>query len=164
MDITALLSSPQCIAREPEVSSKKRAFERLAGILAACHEDLGVEAVIEALNNREKLGSTALGNGISIPHAGLPILHPSAALLLLDEGIKMDAPDKKPVQLFVALLVPASHVPDYSSLITELTITLSQRSLIEHILELQEPQEVLDYLCKLFAKPAIGYDDTTLAA
>lgn len=163
MDIAALLS-PQNIAWEPEVSSKKRAFERLAGMLTSCQDNLEESVVLEALNSREKLGSTAMGNGISIPHAGLPIQHPCAALLLLGDGVKMDAPDKKPVQLFMALLVPANHVPDYSPLITELTLTLSQRSLVERILELQESSEILDYLMQLFAKPLAEHGDTTLAA
>jgi PTS system nitrogen regulatory IIA component len=162
MNIAALLS-PECIAREPEVSSKKRAFERLAGMLASCQENLEVESVLEALNNREKLGSTALGNGISIPHASLPIQHPCGALLLLDEGVKMDAPDKKPVQLFMALLVPASHVPDYSPLITDLTVVLSHKSLVEQVLELQDIPAVFAYLETLFASPS-GYGDTNLAA
>jgi len=162
MDITTLLS-PERIACELDVSSKKRAFEKLAKMLASAQDALDMETVFEALINREKLGSTALGNGIAIPHACLSIAQPCGALLLLEEGVKMDAPDKKPVQLFMAILVPASNVPDFSPLITELTGFLSQKSLTEQLREIHEPSAILDYLSAYFT-PAEQCYRTALAA
>ncbi|QQZ30007.1 PTS transporter subunit EIIA [Thiothrix subterranea] len=152
MDITTLLS-PTRIACKPDVSSKKRAFEQLATMLAADQASLEAEAIFDALTNREKLGSTAIGNGVAIPHACMSIQQPCGALLLLEDGVKMDTPDKKPVQLFMAILVPANQAPDYSELITQLTSTLMQKSLIEQICCHHDTQTVLDHFLELFDPP-----------
>ncbi len=152
MDITTLLS-PTRIACKFEVSSKKRAFEQLANMLAADQASLGAEAIFDALTNREKLGSTAIGNGVAIPHACMSVHQPCGALLLLEDGVKMDAPDKKPVQLFMAILVPANQAPDYSELITQLTGILMQKSLIEQLCCYHDAQTVLDRFRELFDQP-----------
>ncbi|QLQ30857.1 MAG: PTS sugar transporter subunit IIA [Candidatus Thiothrix singaporensis] len=149
MDIAALLS-PERIRCETEVSSKKRAFELLSALLATGSEGLDADAIFDALINREKLGSTTIGNGVAIPHACLPISQAIGALLLLEDGIKMDAPDKKPVQLFLAILAPSNQAPDYSDLITHLTNALLQKSLIEHICQYRDAKLVQEYFCSLF--------------
>ncbi len=149
MDIISLLA-PERIACEAEVSSKKRAFERLAEMLASDQTDLSFENIFEALINREKLGSTTLGNGVAIPHASLSVQQPRGALLLLEDGIKMDAPDKKPVQLLLAILVPTGGESGYSGLITELTGTLLHKPMLEQIGLFRDPKIVMDYLTALF--------------
>lgn len=54
MDVITLLA-PERIACEAEISSKKRAFERLAAMLASEEEGLGAAEIFDALTNREKL-------------------------------------------------------------------------------------------------------------
>lgn len=152
MEITSLLS-PERIACETEVSSKKRAFERLADMLATSQAELNPEAIFDVLINREKLGSTTLGNGVAIPHACLNIQKPCGALLLLEDGIKMDTPDKKPVQLFLAILVPSGEQDVYAGLITQLTSVLLQKSMLEQITHLRDPKIVMDYLVAQFNPP-----------
>jgi PTS system nitrogen regulatory IIA component len=152
MDMTTLLSASR-IACKPDVSSKKRAFEQLANMLAIDQPNLVAEAIFDALTNREKLGSTAIGNGVAIPHACMSINQPCGALLLLEDGVTMDTPDKKPVQLFMAILVPANQAPDYSELITQLTSTLMQKSLIEQICCHHDAQTMLDHFLELFDPP-----------
>lgn len=158
MDITALLA-PQRIVCKTEVSSKKRAFEHLATLLAhdaKAYGDTAIStaAVFDALSNREKLGSTAIGNGVAIPHACLPVKQPYAAVLLLDEGIKMDTPDKKPVCLFMAILVPSNTAVDYAELITQLAKTLMQKNVVEQIYCYQtEPIQLWEQLRTVFTPP-----------
>lgn len=149
MDITTLLSATR-IACKPDVSSKKRAFEQLAEMLATSQNTSDAEAIFDALTNREKLGSTAIGNGVAIPHACMSVDQPYGALLLLEDGVKMDTPDKKPVQLFMAILVPANQAMDYSEIITQLTSTLMQKALIEQICQHSDNQVMLDHFMALF--------------
>lgn len=161
MDITTLLT-PKRIRCEAEISSKKRAFEQLATMLAADGEDLDVKAIFDALISREKLGCTALGNGVALPHASCTRMDEArGALLIVEEGIKMDAPDKKPVHLLMAILVPEDSATNHSELITELASKLSQKTLIEQICNFNEAQIMLDYLGNLFlpddSGPELGY-------
>ena len=151
MDIVTLLSTDRIVC-ERELSSKKRAFEKLAALLShEGHEDgFENEAVFNALIAREKLGSTALGNGIVLPHASLRVNYAKAALLLLDESIDMDTPDKKPVHLLLALIVPKGQAESYQPLLSELAIVLNRKGLAKSLLELGEPELILSYLSSLF--------------
>lgn len=151
MDIVTLLSTDR-IECESELSSKKRAFEKLAELLSHEGSEDGFEneAVFNALIAREKLGSTALGNGIVLPHASLNVAYAKAALLLLDESIDMDTPDKKPVHLLLALIVPKDQTETYQPLLSELAIVLNRKGLVKTLLELGEPELILGYLSSLF--------------
>lgn len=153
MDIVTLLSTNR-VACVNELSSKKRAFEKLAELLSHEDSELGFEneAVFNALIAREKLGSTALGNGIVLPHASLNVPEAKAALLLLEEGIEMDTPDKKPVHLLLALIVPTGQAEHYQPLLSDLAIVLNRKALAKTLLELREPTLILDYLASLFVQ------------
>lgn len=162
MRITALLS-PERIVCAADVSSRKRAFEYLAEMLAQAHPNLNTATVLEALTNREKLGSTAVGNGVSLPHACLPITQTIGALLCLKEGIKMDTPDKKPVQLFMAILVPENAAAEFTPFITELTNVLLNKTVLEGLQQQTDAEAILAYLDGLFDSPN-PYYPTALAA
>jgi PTS system nitrogen regulatory IIA component len=65
--------------------------------------------ILNALCERERLGTTAVGSGISIPHARMPGAEKTIAWFVrLSEPIHMDAPDDLPVDLFFILLAPES--------------------------------------------------------
>lgn len=153
MDIVALLSMDRVVCVN-ELSSKKRAFDKLAELLSHEGSELGFEneAVFNALIAREKLGSTALGNGIVLPHASLNVPEAKAALLLLEEGIEMDTPDKKPVHVLLALIVPNGQAEHYQPLLSDLAIVLNRKALAKTLLELREPVLLLDYLSSLFVQ------------
>ena len=89
-----------------DVVSRKRLFEEASfAIETAYGEDH--DTVFEALMARERLGSTALGHGCAVPHGRLESLQePALVLLRTKQPIAYDAPDDKPVRLFMTLLVP----------------------------------------------------------
>lgn len=64
-----------------------------------------------ALLQRERLGSTALGGGVVLPHAVIPALeHPVVACLRTQQPIKTPTPDGLPPDLWIGLLLP-EHAP-----------------------------------------------------
>ena len=68
---------------------------------------LDAAAVLEYLEEREKLGSTGFGRGVAIPHARLPgIARPVAAVLRLEHPVDYSAADGLPVELVFGLLSP----------------------------------------------------------
>ena len=98
-----------------EVAGWKEAVHLLAAMVA---EDLAldVEAVKDALVAREKLGTTAIGNGVGLPHAKLEgIDRPVGALLLLREPLSTNTPDGVQVDLFICFLSPTVG-SDFASL------------------------------------------------
>ncbi len=89
-----------------DVSSKHCAFAEIARFVGARH-GLPVADVLAGLDEREELGSTAIGLGVAIPHARVRTLtQPIAAFVRLKWAIPFDAPDGKPVTDVLALLVP----------------------------------------------------------
>lgn len=77
---------------------------------ASASTGIGAEIVHKALQDREALGSTGLGEGFALPHArieGLP--HPFGLFLRLSRSIAFDAIDDRPVDLVFLLLVPEGN-------------------------------------------------------
>ena len=68
MKLDQLISESSVIC-DAEVSSKKKALELLAELLAAQTTDNNTVEIFQHLTEREKLGSTGLGHGVALPHA-----------------------------------------------------------------------------------------------
>lgn len=101
------LLSLQCTRAGLVANSKKRMIELAADIVAAATPPLKGRAVFDALMARERLGSTALGEGVALPHCRLPgLTRPVAGMFRLDHPIPFEAIDEQPVDLVVVLLVP----------------------------------------------------------
>jgi len=66
-------------------------------------------AVLDALEEREALGSTGFGRGVALPHARIDGLNrPVAALLKLTRAVEFGAADRLPVDLAIGLLSPTN--------------------------------------------------------
>ncbi len=90
-----------------EAASKKRLLETLAELLADGDSMLSSTAVFDRLLERERLGSTGLGQGIALPHARVRgIRTPIGAFVQLQGPVAFDAIDDRPVDLAFGLLVP----------------------------------------------------------
>lgn len=69
--------------------------------------DVPAERILDALNEREKLGSTGFGGGIAIPHGRLPeISDMTGCIAVLASPVDYDAVDGRPVDILFALLAP----------------------------------------------------------
>jgi len=144
MDIITLLS-PERVTYNRTLSSKKRAFETLAQLLATSQSQVTHTEVFDALMNREKLGCTALGSGIAIPHARLDIDEPRAAILSLQNGIALDAPDKQAVTFLIGILLPKQISLQHMNMLQELTTIPYHSHFVENLHHYQEASIIIDY-------------------
>ena len=144
-DIMTLLS-PERTLFVQELESKKRVFDTLAKLLSYKQSQLSQGEIFDLLIDREKLGSTTLGGGIALPRARVPINEPYAALLLLDEGIIIDSPDKQPVTIFMGLMLPESSPQIYSDMISTLMMSFAMRPVAEELAETSEPEIAVNYM------------------
>lgn len=88
------------------VSSKKRLFHEI-GDLAAIAYGLNPADVASALQEREALGPTGVGQGVALPHARLAELTTVRGLFVqIERPLEFEAVDKQPVDLVFALLAP----------------------------------------------------------
>ena len=96
-----------------KVNGKKQA---LSGLAAKAAELTGQSdrAILENLLQREKLGSTGVGNGVAIPHGKLPKLTQVFGLFArLERPIDFEALDSQPVDLVFLLLAPETAGADH---------------------------------------------------
>jgi PTS system nitrogen regulatory IIA component len=106
MKITDILE-PSAIVPEMRAASKPEALHELAGALAALHPEIERGRLVEVLLDREELGSTAIGEGIAIPHGKLPgMTGVRAAFGRSARGIDFDSLDGSPTRLFFLLVAP----------------------------------------------------------
>ena len=112
-----LLSADRTRARVT-ASSRKRALEHGCEILAGCN-DLDARSVLDALLARERLGSTALGEGVAIPHCRLTDCKaPVGVLVTLAEPVDYNAPDDGDVDLLFILVVPDDAADEHLQLLS----------------------------------------------
>jgi PTS system nitrogen regulatory IIA component len=90
-----------------EADTKAGILAELAGRVADHHPEVDRSRLLTALEEREKLNSTALGDGVAIPHGKLPgIRRVFAAFGRSREGVDFDSLDGKPTHLFFLLVAP----------------------------------------------------------
>lgn len=104
-DITEILV-PETTRTDVDAQSRKRAIEVASELLAEHHDDLSARALFDDLMGRERLGSTALGEGVAIPHCRSRCERIHGAFLRLAKPVDYDAPDAEPVDLLFVLVVP----------------------------------------------------------
>lgn len=110
-----------CTLQGVEESNPKRVFEYLSQLFAERQPALKQQDIFTAFINRERLGSTAIGHGIAIPHIRLAnITQPLSAFLQLKERIDFDAPDNEAVDLIFALIVPEDAPDAHLNLLAQL--------------------------------------------
>lgn len=144
MNIADLLSEDR-IDCHGGATSKKRALEMLSESIAASTPGLTQGQIFDSLIARERLGSTGLGHGVAIPHGRLPGAEKAvAALLRLDEAIDYDAPDRKPVDLLFALVVPEACTEEHLKILATLAEMFADEPTLAKLRSLPSPAELLD--------------------
>jgi nitrogen PTS system EIIA component len=112
MTLTDLVA-PNAILPALKVNNKKQVIQELAA-RAAELTGQNERAILEILMQREKLGSTAVGNGVAIPHGKLAKLGRLFGLFArLERPVDFEALDGQPVDLVFLLLAPESAGADH---------------------------------------------------
>ena len=147
MDFCSCLS-PDAVRLGDPADSRKKVLETLAGLLAA-QSTLDAQTVFKCLLDREKLGSTALGRGVAVPHCRIAgLTQPLGCLVRTRTAVDYDAPDGKPVSLFFALLVPENADAEHLQLLGDLARRLENPTRIRHLNEARDITRVLAVLQK----------------
>jgi nitrogen PTS system EIIA component len=112
MSLTDLLS-PDAIFSALRVNGKKQALQEMSE-RAAQISGLPAREIFDALLQRERLGSTGVGDGIAIPHGKLAKCHRIFGIFArLERAIDFEALDGEPVDLIFLLLAPEAAGADH---------------------------------------------------
>lgn len=127
------LVAPNAIIPALKVNSKKQVLQELAAKAAElCGQS--ERTILEILQQREKLGSTGVGNGIAIPHGKLPKLSKLFGLFArLERPVEFEALDGQPVDLVFLLLAPEAAGADHLKALARVSRLLRDRSLVDKL-------------------------------
>ncbi len=151
MNLDTLISSNAVISN-PEIKSKKRALELLAEHLASQIEPSSsgngdALKIFQLLIDREKLGSTGMGDGVALPHTRTQLTDKAiGAFLKLDKGIDFDSPDQQPTDLIFALMVPEHYTDEHLKILAHLASLFSDADFCKTIRESGNQQEIYNNL------------------
>lgn len=125
-----------------KVNNKKQAIQELAA-RAAQLTGLNERAILEVLMQREKLGSTAVGNGVAIPHGKLPQLGRLFGLFArLERPINFEALDNHPVDLIFLLLAPEGAGADHLKALARIARLLREPDTTRKLRELDSADAI----------------------
>ena len=123
------LIRPQAVKVFGHQISKKRLFQEIAETGASVY-GLDASEAVDALQERESLGPTGVGNGIALPHARIDGLEQVCGVFLrLEKPVNFNSVDKQPVDLVFALFAPRDSGVDHLKALALVSRTLRDRDI-----------------------------------
>ena len=97
---------PELVVADIRARDKQSVLAELAALLAAQVADIDADALTRVLVERERLASTAIGEGVAIPHGKMGIDRLVGCVGLSRQGIDFESMDGRPTHLFFVLVAP----------------------------------------------------------
>ena len=143
MRITSLLK-PEAVKIGGVASDKADAIAKLVKLMETQGNVVDVDAYTEAVHARESFGSTALGEGIAIPHAKTAAVSaPGLAAMTLPEGVDYDAPDGLPTTLMFLIAAPDTKADVHLEVLSRLSMLLMDPEFCDSLRAAKTPEEFL---------------------
>ena len=146
MKITDILSKESVIA-DLTVDSKKNLLEELAD-LASKETNLDPRVILEALVERERLGSTGVGHGVALPHTRLLGLEKIFCAFVRTNPVDFEAVDGKLVDLVFLLLVPEESGADHLKALSCLSKLLRDETVTAALRKASNVDEIYQIICE----------------
>lgn len=149
MHINELLTSSRTLLIN-NIGNKRRCLSQLSTMLSNNISTLVDDDLLLAFLERERLGSTAIGHGVALPHIRSDkINHSIGALIYTKKGIEFDSPDSEPVDLFFALIVPTDENEEHLKTLAHLAQVFSREHNREILRQSQDSDELYLQACDL---------------
>jgi PTS system nitrogen regulatory IIA component len=141
------LLQPNQIIPSLAATTKKEALTELASCLVPGPEGLELQQVVEVLMERERLGSTGIGDHVAIPHGKLPQLKGlRLAFGRSLKGVEFDSVDGKPSHLFFLLLAPINSAGLHLKALAKISRLLMNPAIRESLMQATQAQEIYQLL------------------
>ena len=138
---------PELVRPDLRAADAEEALREMAKLLAAACPVCSVDAILRGLRDRERLGSTATGDGCAIPHVRLADLREAVlAVARSEREIEFGAPDGRPVRLFFGLAVPAGGASPHLKALAAIARWLRDPRHREDLLEAPDQAAMLGVL------------------
>lgn len=140
--------SPELVIATLAASTKAGVLDELASAVAARHPDIDRARLIEALDERERLNTTALGEGVAIPHGKLPGLRRVfAAFGRSTAGVDFQSLDGRPTHLFFVLVAPEESAGAHLKALARISRLLKDEAFRTRLREAPDAEALYRTIC-----------------
>ena len=116
-----------------QADSQKNVFKILGNTFSKKNKDLS-SLIIEKLNERERLGSTSVGNGIAIPHTKVEGIKETQVIFLkLKSGVDFSAPDGKKIDLIFSIIAPENSESDHLLILSSISNFIRKKEKVDRL-------------------------------
>jgi PTS system nitrogen regulatory IIA component len=134
-------------------ATQTEVLQELSGQLAAYYPHINTEELVNVLLERERLGTTAIGEGIAIPHGKLPGLKDVVAVFGRSlTGIDCHSLDGAPTQLFFLLVAPEDSAGIHLKALARVSRLLKDKSFRERLLQADTQANLFQIIAEEDAK------------
>ena len=148
MKITDFLSVQTVIPALTQ-REKNAVLEELAGWLATNHTHLDAKRVLSVLMERERISTTAIGEGVAIPHGKLPGLERIFGVFARSsEGVDFNSLDGAPTHLFFVLIAPEGAAADHLKALARISRLLKDESFRRRLMAAKSNQELFTLIAE----------------
>ena len=131
-----------------QADSQKNVFKILGNTFSKKNKDLS-SLIIEKLNERERLGSTSVGNGIAIPHTKVDGIKETQVIFLkLKSGVDFSAPDGKKIDLIFSIIAPENSESDHLLILSSISNFIKKKEKVDRL----RGSATIDEIQLLFSK------------
>ena len=134
----------ELILSDLKAGGKKEAIEEMAKLAVRQDERLSLDLLLDVLLEREKLGSTGIGDGVAIPHGKVPGIDEVIAVFARSiEGIDFDSMDDKKAHLFFLLIAPENSSGAHLKALAKISRLMKEPKFRMGLMEAKSREEIL---------------------
>lgn len=142
MKITEIFT-PDLVLDQLTGEAKPQILQELAAKLAGTHREIDLSELAAVLNERERLGSTAIGDGIAIPHGKIRGVKQIWGVFGRSlKGVDFDSLDGKPTFLFFLLVAPEDSASLHLKALARVSRLFKDGSFREHLMGARDSAEI----------------------
>ncbi|MCX5896362.1 MAG: PTS sugar transporter subunit IIA [Proteobacteria bacterium] len=128
---------------------KEKVLAELVNHLAVNVEGINPDELLGVLLEREKLGSTGIGDGVAIPHGKLKGIQKIIALFgKSSHGVEFDSMDGKPVYLFFLLIAPENSAGVHLKALARLSRLLKNTGFRQHLMDSSDAKSIYSIIAQ----------------
>lgn len=143
MKIAEILADESLVAADLHGTTKDAVLRELVSLLVSNYREVDAERLLRVLWEREKLGSTAIGDSVAIPHGKLPGLRRVIGVFGRHrQGVDFDSLDGRPTRLFFLLVAPEDSVGMHLKALARVSRLLKEAEFRERLLQAPSRQEL----------------------
>ncbi|HAV43270.1 TPA: hypothetical protein DCX15_04570 [bacterium] len=156
MHLSSLIKK-ELVLLELKAQNKEEVIREMAELISKDKRIKDKDRLIQAMFEREELGTTGIGNGLAIPHARTDAVKDIViAFAKSKEGADFESMDKKPANLFFMVVGPQEKNKEYLRVMSILARLFSKEENRQTLMRATTPKEIIKSVAKMEEEENLG--------